>query len=328
MQRGIRPADKRLFYSRGDSSDPRMGEIVRRLEPAAKGPLSGGADIVFVGVPEDRGIAKNFGRTGAAAGPDAIRARFYRLTPGFNPDIMKLKIADAGNLETEGLALEKVHQVLERTVEGIIKEGALPVVLGGGHDLSFPGIAGLAEGLELDEGELGLVNIDSHLDVRSPEEGINSGTAFFRCLNEMPRDALNGRNFVEYGVQEPYNSPFAFNWVRDRGATVMTFRDVAGRPMELFLQALRVAGEGTKAVAVSMDIDAARQNEAPGASASNPSGLSALDLEKIAYLAGRTERVRYVDIMEMSPPLDEDNRTAALCASVMFWFLKGFCERR
>jgi arginase family enzyme len=53
------------------------------------------------------------------------------------------------------------------------------------------------------------------------------------------------------------------------------------------------SGEGTKAVAVSLDIDAARQNEAPGASASNPSGLS-----------------------------------AALCASVMFWFLKGFCERR
>jgi arginase family enzyme len=53
------------------------------------------------------------------------------------------------------------------------------------------------------------------------------------------------------------------------------------------------SGEGTKAVAVSLDIDSARQNEAPGASASNPSGLS-----------------------------------AALCASVMFWFLKGFCERR
>ncbi|MFP4482914.1 MAG: formimidoylglutamase [Thermovirgaceae bacterium] len=328
MQPGMCPADEALFYSRGDSSDPRMGEIVRRLEQAPAGSLSGGADIIFLGVPEDRGIARNYGRKGASEGPDAIRSRFYKLTPGFNPDIMKLDIADAGNLETKGLSLENVHQALACAVERIITEGALPVVLGGGHDLSFPGIAGLAGGLKLAQGELGLVNIDSHLDVRSPEGGINSGTAFYRCLEEMPQDALHGRNFVEYGVQEPYNSPFAYNWVRDRGATVMTFRDVAGRPMERFLQALRIAGEGTKAVAVSVDIDAARQNEAPGASASNPSGLSALDLEKIAYLAGRTERVRYVDIMEMSPPLDEDKRTAALCASVVFWFLKGFCERR
>lgn len=324
----MRPADERLFYSRGDSSDPRMGDIVRRLEPDEYAPVSGGADILLVGVPEDRGIARNFGRTGAAGGPDAIRSKFYRLTPGFNPDIMKLDIADGGNLETEGRSLEEVHDLLRGTMSRVAREGTLPVVLGGGHDLSFPAIAGLAEGMGLSEGELGLVNIDSHLDVRTPEDGINSGTSFFRCLEEMPGRALNGRNFVEYGVQEPYNSPFAYNWVRDKGVSVMTFRDVAGRPMERFLEALRSAGGGTRAVAVSVDIDAARQNEAPGASASNPSGLSALDLEKVAYLAGRTERVRYLDIMEMSPTLDEDLRTAALCASVLFWFLKGFCERR
>lgn len=328
MKREICPADEALFYSRGDSSDPRMGEIVRRLGSASPEHVSDGADVVLLGVPEDRGIAKNFGRSGAAEGPDAVRSKFYRLTPGFNPDIMRLDIADAGNLPTEDLSLEEVHQFLKETSEAIIREGALPVVLGGGHDLSFPGIAGMACGLGLAAGDLGVINIDSHLDVRSTAGGINSGTAFYRCLEEMPEKALKGRNFVEYGVQEPYNSPFAYNWVRDRGVTVMTFRDVAGRPMERFLQALRLAGEGTKAVAVSIDIDAARQNEAPGASASNPSGLSALDLEKIAYLAGRTERVRYVDIMEMSPPLDEDKRTAALCASVLFWFLKGFCERR
>jgi arginase family enzyme len=71
-----------------------------------------------------------------------------------------------------------------------------------------------------------------------------------------------------------------------------------------------------------------RSHEVPGASASNPRGLKAPELEKIAYLAGRTEHIRYMDLVEMCPPLDEHHRTASLCAGVLFWFCKGFGERR
>ena len=97
--------------------------------------------------------------------------------------------------------------------------------------------------------------------------------------------------------------------------------------MESFLSVLRLAGRDNRAVAVSLDIDAVRSTEAPGASASNPSGLKAPELEKIAYIAGRSSNVRYIDIMEVSPPLDEDHRTAALAASAIFGFLRGLSER-
>ena len=76
-----------------------------------------------------------------------------------------------------------------------------------------------------------------------------------------------------------------------------------------------------------IDIDAVRSTEAPGASASNPSGLKAPELAKIAYLAGRSIKVKYLDIMEVSPPLDEGYRSAALAASAIFSFFRGLCER-
>ncbi len=63
MKREMCPADETLFSSHGASSDPRIGKIVGRLETAPTGLLSGGVDIVFLGVPEDRGIAGNFGGT-------------------------------------------------------------------------------------------------------------------------------------------------------------------------------------------------------------------------------------------------------------------------
>ena len=163
--------------------------------------------------------------------------------------------------------------------------------------------------------------------MRSDENGINSGTSFYRALTQLPGGALSGEAFVEFGIQEQYNSPYYYNWVLEQGGRVVTLREVSERVMEFFLQALNAAGKNGRAIAVSLDIDAVRSTEAPGASASNPSGLKAPELDKIAYLAGRSVKVKYLDIMEVSPPLDEDHRTAALAASALFSFFRGLCER-
>lgn len=319
----LNKADRDLFYSRNDPKDRRLGELIERasLRDVKQG------TVVILGVPEDRGVTANKGRAGAAAGPDDIRRRLYRLTPGFSMDFEKLAVIDAGNLDTEGLSLEAVHEAETAAVADIVSRGGVPIVLGGGHDLTYPGVAGLVRGAKIERDGMGLINVDAHLDVRSDENGINSGTSFYRALTQLPDGALQGHAFVEFGIQEQYNSPYYYHWVLEQGGHVVTLREVSERVMEFFLQALSAAGQNNRAVAVSLDIDAVRSTEAPGASASNPSGLKAPELDKIAYLAGRSIKVRYLDIMEVSPPLDEDHRTAALAASAIFSFFRGLCER-
>lgn len=319
----INEADLSLFYKRNDPRDRRLGEIIQRaaIRELVKDNIS------ILGVPEDRGVLANKGRPGAAKGPDAVRSRLYKLTPGFNVDFGQLKIYDVGNIATEGLTLEQVHAAEQEAVSEIVSRGALPIVLGGGHDLTYPGVAGFALGAKLRKGTMGLINVDSHLDVRTDEEGINSGTSFYRAITELPNEALNGDAFVEFGIQEQYNSPYYYNWVMERGGKVFTLRMVSERVMETFLQALSEVSRRANTIALSLDIDSVRSTEAPGASASNPSGLKAPELEKIAYLAGRSSKIRYLDIMEVSPPLDEDNRTAALAASSLFYFFRGCTER-
>ena len=319
----INAAARDLFYSRNDPKDRRLGELIGRaaIEEVTEG------TVAIIGVPEDRGITANKGRAGAAAGPDDIRRRLYKLTPGFNSDFMNLRIIDAGNVETKGLTLAEVHDAETEAVADIVSRGGLPIVLGGGHDLTYPGVRGLVCGAKLGRGGMGLINVDAHLDVRSDENGINSGTSFYRALTQLPEGALSGEAFVEFGIQEQYNSPYYYNWVLEHGGHVVTLREVSERVMEFFLQALNAAGKNGRSIAVSLDIDAVRSTEAPGASASNPSGLKAPELDKIAYLAGRSIKVKYLDIMEVSPPLDEDHRTAALAASAIFSFFRGLCER-
>jgi formimidoylglutamase len=324
---GLVSADPELFFSKGDPDDPRLGETVRRAVPRDAESLLEGAHVAILGVPEDRGIAANHGREGARFGPRAIRRAFYRLTPGFRPYLTELSLVDLGDVPVQGKSLEEVHDELANVVEAVVRAGVLPVVLGGSHDLTYPGLLGLTRGLGLKGGELGVVNLDSHLDVRDPARGLSSGTPFRRALEELPGGALRGENFVEFGVQEGHNSPVHERWLAERRATILTLKAVQGKPMESFLQALQIAGLGTRGIAVSVDIDGVQSTDAPGASARHADGLPGQDLDRIARLAGRAPRVRYFDVMEMSPPLDEGERTASACASALFWFLKGILER-
>ena len=80
-------ADRDLFYSRNDPKDRRLGELIHR------GKLSSvrDSDVVIIGAPEDRGVTANKGRPGAAKGPDDVRRRLYKLTPGFNMDLDRIR---------------------------------------------------------------------------------------------------------------------------------------------------------------------------------------------------------------------------------------------
>ena len=247
MRYKIDPAARDLFYSRNDPKDRRLGELVSRIN--VKEVKEG--TVAIIGVPEDRGITANKGRAGAADGPDDIRRRLYRLTPGFSADFHRLRIADVGNIRTKDLTLEEVHQAETEAVAEITARGGLPIVLGGGHDLTYPGVAGLVKGANIGHDGMGLINVDAHLDVRSDENGINSGTSFYRALTQLPDKALRGEAFVEFGIQEQYNSPYYYNWVLEQGGHVITLREVSERVMEFFLQALNAAGKNSRSIAVS-----------------------------------------------------------------------------
>ena len=71
-----------------------------------------------------------------------------------------------------------MHLALQEAVADAVSMGGIPLVIGRG-DLTYPGVAGLVRGAGL-KGLLGLINVDAHLDVRTDENRINSGTSFYR----------------------------------------------------------------------------------------------------------------------------------------------------
>ena len=175
--------DRSLLFSRGDSEDKRLGDIAKMvsLQDFDKQRW----DWAIIGLPDDRGVALNGGRVGAAEGPGAVRKWFYRLV-----STGEVKIADLGDMEMS----DDLHADHDRATEAIaiaLGKAERVAVLGGGHDWGYCPIAALQQG-----GSVGFVNFDAHLDVR-PSRIHHSGTSYWRALE----NGVKGANAAWIGVQ-------------------------------------------------------------------------------------------------------------------------------
>lgn len=302
----LTPADGKLFFSKQDPDDPRLGDLAQTgLEKA---------DAVLLGYPDDEGIRLNGGRLGAAEGPTEIRRWLYRMTPDCN---RKIKIfSDLGDLKRSG-ALENRHEQARAIVREQLKAGRQVLALGGGNDYAYPDGAGF---LDQYSGQKPLViNIDAHFDVRDMKHGPSSGTPFFRLLESKVEF-----DFFEIGIQSQCNSAHHWRYVESKGGKILTLDEIleSGRPM--IETAATVLGEQwlrRRPAYLALDIDAFAWPYAIGSSASWPIGLDPVGFWPLYKTLLKRLDVRVLGIYEVSPPLDVSNGTAKLAAQFAHGFL-------
>jgi formiminoglutamase len=315
------PPDEKLFFSRKDDSDPRMGDLVMRGEANVTDEIAVG----IVGVPTDEGVKRNGGRVGAKDGPDAIRAEFYKRTPfviGKEKSPSSVPVFDFGDIKI-GKTLEETHNRLSETVQTLVAAGIVPIVLGGGHDIAYPNFTGFSAGKK----NVGVINIDTHLDFRKPIPKRNSGTSFRQMLDH-PSSALNAMNLVEVGIQSFANAADHYSELVERGATVFSLRDVRNDGITKTLElAYELATASVDSLYVSFDMDVVHSADAPGVSAPLPTGFTAEEFLTAALFAGKRRKTKLIDIVELNPKYDVDARTAKLAALAMMYFLTGFANR-
>lgn len=317
----LNPPDEALFFSRSDKSDPRMGDLVQRNPKD----FSEHIRVGILGVPTDEGVKRNGGRIGAKDAPDAIRTELYKRTGfvlGKETSPSSLPIFDFGNIKI-GKTLEETHDKLAETVSLLIANNVIPIVLGGGHDIAFPNFLGFSKGKQT----VGVINIDTHLDFRKPIPKRNSGTSFRQMLDHHT-SALNAMNFVEVGIQSFANSEEHYTELTERGATVFSLRDVREDGMTKVMElAYELAAASTDSLYISFDMDAVKGSDAPGVSASLPTGLTAEEFLVAALFAGKRRKVKMIDLVELNPKYDIDGRTAKLAALAIMYFLTGVANR-
>jgi formiminoglutamase len=303
--------------------DPRLHRVIRvctRPEEI----LRPGAPVL-VGFPVDEGVRRNGGRPGAALAPDAIRAFLYRLTPA-DPhaqlDIRDLAPLDLGNV-LPGPDLEESQQALAAVVGAVLAAGAVPVVLGGGHETAFGHYLGYSRtGIRP-----AVINLDAHLDVRplASTRG-HSGTPF-RQMMELETHQLDPGRYACLGVQPASVSQEHWELCRQRGDVLITAEELREHCRQQFDQVCSQLSRPGDSIYLSLDADVVAAADVPGVSAPNPLGLTGWQLAACARSAGANPCVSSFDVVEINPNFDVDHRSARWAAQVVWQFLIGLCIR-
>ncbi len=265
--------------------------------------------IAFIGYASDLGVRANQGRAGAAEGPARLRARMASL-----PMINNLVLLDCGDIVARDSVLE-TQEALAVAVERIVRSGALVFVLGGGHDQAFGHFLGVARGRGTPPA---CVNFDAHLDLRPmPASGPNSGTPYTQAWDWCRLHSAPFR-YVALGVQRLGNTELMFTRAQHAAASIVDADGFALDMLDVVMEAVNDSIDDAE-ICVSIDLDVFAAAFAPGVSAPTAMGI-APDAAFRRVLRGLLDsrRVRGVEIAELCPPLDIDDRTARLGASIAY----------
>ena len=289
--------------------------------------------IRILGVPLDLGQS----RRGVDMGPSAVRVA------GLEAKLEALGhvVEDGGNVavaipeqkkegDPKAKYLKEIVSTCTKHADMVLKtleSGKVPLVLGGDHSVAAGTVAGVAEFYRRQEKKVGLIWIDAHADINTPEtspSGNVHGMPLAAILGLGPAELANIYNFspkvrpencVLVGVRD-IDAREKEN-IRETGIEVYTMRDIDERGMRTVIEeALRVAGRGTAGYHVSLDMDWIDPEDAPGVGTPVRGGASYREAHLAMEIIADHGRMTSFEIVEVNPVIDEHNRTAALAVEL------------
>jgi arginase len=291
--------------------------------------------IRILGVPLDLGQS----RRGVDMGPSAVRvagleARLeslgHAVSDGGN---VAVAIAETRNVgEPNAKYLKEISETCER-VAGIVlqtlEEGLTPLMLGGDHSAAVGSVSGVAEFYRRRNQKVGLLWIDAHSDINTPEtspSGNVHGMPLAALLGLGPdllsnifawRPKIAPENVVLIGVRD-IDQTEKDNIRRAGIGQVYTMRDIDERGMRTVMEeALRVAGRGTVGYHVSLDMDWVDPEDAPGVGTPVRGGATYREAHLAMEILADHGRLQSFEIVEVNPVIDEHNRTAELAVELI-----------
>ena len=295
----------------GDGAEHlRWHQVIRTLDLSMETVLVQ-PSIVLLGFACDEGVRRNMGRTGAKDGPQAIRKALSNL-PSHLPS---LKLFDAGDIICPGTSLEEAQQQLGLAISKILTQGGFPLVLGGGHEVTYGHFLGIKK---WGSSNLGIINFDAHFDNREPgENGTSSGTGFWQ-IEQDQKKVNSALHYLAIGIQQTGNTKALFDRANHTGTIILSAPDFNEKNQGQNTKVLREFLSKIENLYLTIDLDVFASAYAPGVSAPTALGLIPDSYFFIILnLILQSGKLRSVDFAELNPTLDQDQRTARLAAALI-----------
>ncbi len=325
--------------------ETKLGERIQVIKPSDQ--LSDSlkqstAKYVVLGIPEDVGVKANGGIGGADSAWVAFLHAFLNIQSNdffegsemlllghFDFSMIEKMIEQNAHDEQERVeayrhAVNTIDDAVEHIINLITQNNKIPIVIGGGHNNSYPCIKGAAKGFYkaglIPIAQINAINLDAHADFR-PMEGRHSGNGFSYAEADgyLEKYCVVGihENYLPQNVwMDIVNNPFV---------DCITFEDIFVHEKRTFLQAIAHATEFTSDTlcGIELDIDCI---ENALSSAQSPVGVSPIHARQFINYAAADAKAAYLHISEGAAQLADgrkDNGVGKLISYLVADFVKG-----
>lgn len=283
------------------------------------------ADIAIMGVPTDDGSPF---MAGSRFGPRALREHSLRFAGGgrggyYDPETRREflvyemendRIIDTGDADCMPTNVVGTFDNITAMTRAILDKGAMPIILGGDHAITYPVVRAFTE-------QLHVIHFDAHLDYAPFVHDLRftNGHAF-RHISPMP----HVESLAQVGIRSL--------------RTTQTMMDDSIADGNHVVTMSQFHADGPKAIAetvpkgancyVSIDVDVLDMPLVPGCVSAEPNGMTYAELrDTLAAIAAHTNVIGF-DFVEVNPQLDVGTGvTAYLGAHTVVEFLGQICDQ-
>ena len=312
-----------------------------------------GADVVFIGIPYESSFqigptafadsgprvpAKGtiLSRSGSDLSPDYIRkcSECYsvRLNGGFCPEIAEdfqivdqLKILDYGNVDVNSkMNTDKMARVAIEKIAEIVNAGAVPMVLGGCHEIPYPVMRAISDNTD---GNIGVIVFDAHYD-NDFGGRLTAANAFGKIYEDCQ---VETKNMVFIGINGggSFNTPAMARLAKEVGITVFQAADVEKLGVEeVTNRALEIVSRGAERTYVSLDADVMEPVTFPAQKYPDPFGLTAGQIKTSLGIISTQAELAGFDFCTMGPAYDFQGVGGLTAAKFYIEILKGLAVKK
>ena len=268
----------------------------------------------IMGIPFDGGTMS--ARRGSRFAPSRIREYLYSLTTysiDHDTEITE-NMYDCGDVDVVIVDFEETMKRLRLAAQTVFQNAEHVIAIGGDHSLTYELIRAARNAAE---GEIGLVQFDAHHDMRT-KWGNHSGF----WLRQLVEDGiLKGENVYQIGVRGSLYSPSYTAYLSQNRIRYLTALRLHEIGVEKALAEVGKCLQRMKEVYITFDVDAVDQTFAPGTDHPSAGGLSSDEALRLVYGLASGLRVRWFDMMEVSPPHDLAEQTVGLGGELIAQFI-------
>ncbi len=245
-----------------------------------------------------------------------------------NENIIKSRnLSDRRKNEYE---IDKFNTQLYKTILEKVKDGYFPITIGGDHSVAVA--SALASAKVHDN--IGIIWFDAHTDYNTFETTVSGN------IHGLPLAAITGyknhelRYFYDGNTIQPSKTVVVGarsidDWEKDNikysGITVFTTEDIKEKGVEAVVEeAFAIAGNRTKGVHISYDLDLIDPEIAPGVSIPEFDGITEEEAMKINELIMKhLDQVVSYDLVEFNPLRDKDRKTEQIAVNLLAQMIRA-----